>query len=281
MVGVDMNINYLIKKYSTANLMLDGIYRVVISPGSRAIDQTTMEGVCGLVFPIRGRARFVLEKQEYILEPGKVLHAGSKMELDKEVLGEETWEYILMHYRVLDEEGTQESLFKLQYSFLLYEDQWKELKQLLERLYIIQRDSKIHTALASKVILYEIISRLLYSSWERKDKVQKDSISLALDYIHNHLEQNPSIQILSDYIGMKPKQLYYYFQKKTGMSPKQYIMNLQIKRAKEMISQGNHTMQEISELIGYEDSLYFSRIFKKYVGVSPMKFREQFGKNPY
>ncbi|MDK2808117.1 MAG: hypothetical protein PWP24_851 [Clostridiales bacterium] len=108
-----MNINQLIIKYAAANLEIEGIHRICIPPHRKAENQTTLKGVCGFLFPIQGCARFEIQQKEYILEPGVILHAGSGMKLNKEVLGEESWEYILLHYKVIHEKEDELSFKNL------------------------------------------------------------------------------------------------------------------------------------------------------------------------
>jgi AraC-like DNA-binding protein len=276
-----MNISDLMIQFAKANIQLDGIYRVSVPPGSKVAQQTTMEGVCGLVFPIGGKARFDICKKEYLLEPGTVLHAGSKMELYKEVLGDEIWEYILVHYRVLNEENWKESLLDLNFTLKIYSDRNREIVLLLEKLIQINKKSGYRNELISKALLYEIISNILDFSAERMEYQQKDPFDRVIDYIHTNLDKNLVITELAEAFGMNPKQFSYLFQKKIGLSPKKYIMDIQIKRAKELIIEEDISISEIAALVGYEDSLHFSRIFKQNLGMSPSKFRNQFGKNPY
>lgn len=58
-----------------------------------------------------------------------------------------------------------------------------------------------------------------------------------------------------------------------GMTPMQYVTSLRITRAKELLSSTDYSIQEIGALVGYENPLYFSRIFKKQTGSSPSAYR--------
>ena len=58
-----------------------------------------------------------------------------------------------------------------------------------------------------------------------------------------------------------------------GMTPMQYITFLRITRAKELLRSTDYSIQEISPMVGYENPLYFSRIFKKQTGYSPSEYR--------
>ena len=57
------------------------------------------------------------------------------------------------------------------------------------------------------------------------------------------------------------------------MSPKQYLLNKRLTRAKELLKETNASVFEIANSVGYDDQLYFSRIFKKHIGISPTEYK--------
>lgn len=60
----------------------------------------------------------------------------------------------------------------------------------------------------------------------------------------------------------------------TGKTPQQYISEIRISKAKELLYSSSFTCNEIAQSIGYSDPLYFSRIFKQAVGISPQTYRK-------
>lgn len=274
-----MNQNNLVLQYAKANLEIDGAYRVSIPPGSKVNASTTLEDVCGFVIPIHGKAKFTVCKEDYELKKGTILHAGSGMELSKEVMGEENWEFILLHYRVLDEEKSKDSLLNMHYTVKIFPDQSLEIMRILEEIMSLQKEYGTSHILNTKILLYELISKILTFS-EIRQSEPKDRMDEVLEYIHEHLEDNLSISEIAENFRWNAKQFHYFFQKRVGVSPKKYIMDTQIKRAKELLIQSDLTIIEIANRIGYEDSLHFSRIFKRSTGISPSLFRKQFEKNP-
>lgn len=78
----------------------------------------------------------------------------------------------------------------------------------------------------------------------------------------------------------KERGLNYYrfidtFTHYVGISPRQYIINIRMTIAKDLLMNSMFQISEVARLIGYENPLYFSRLFKKTWGVSPTEFREQ------
>lgn len=63
------------------------------------------------------------------------------------------------------------------------------------------------------------------------------------------------------------------FQQYTGMSPMQYIISIRIAKAQSLLESTDYNINEISAIVGYENPLYFSRIFKKVTGKAPALYR--------
>ncbi|MBQ1472921.1 MAG: helix-turn-helix transcriptional regulator [Lachnospiraceae bacterium] len=68
------------------------------------------------------------------------------------------------------------------------------------------------------------------------------------------------------------------FSKQYGETMMAYITRLRVEKAKELIAGSDHSLEEISFEVGYDDYNYFSRVFKKYQGVRPSEYRQQYTK---
>lgn len=64
------------------------------------------------------------------------------------------------------------------------------------------------------------------------------------------------------------------FLKETGMTPKQFVLEVRLEKAKQMLSEGLKTVGEVSELCGFSNPYHFSRMFKEKSGVSPLEYRK-------
>lgn len=96
-----------------------------------------------------------------------------------------------------------------------------------------------------------------------------------VSYIHNHFTENLSIKELSEIEHLSESRFREVFKKAFGVSPGEYIINLRIDRAGELLLTSDLHISNISKLCGYSDELYFSRIFKKKMGVSPIVYRRE------
>lgn len=102
---------------------------------------------------------------------------------------------------------------------------------------------------------------------------KKRLILPALEYIHEHYAGEVlSVAHLAGLCSVSPEYFRAIFKSIYGVSPKNYITNLKIQRAKELLSSGMYSVTETAFLSGYTDLSHFSREFKKAAGISPKQF---------
>lgn len=93
-------------------------------------------------------------------------------------------------------------------------------------------------------------------------------------YIYTHYQQDLTIEQLGKLFFVSPYHLAHVFKQYTGYTLKQYILRRRIGEAQDRLSYSSDSITQIAREVGFEDSAYFSRIFTKYVGMSPKFYRE-------
>jgi transcriptional regulator GlxA family with amidase domain len=81
---------------------------------------------------------------------------------------------------------------------------------------------------------------------------------------------------LADKARMSRRTFERRFKNATGDSPLRYIQRVRIENAKKLLEKGGKTFDEITYIVGYEDSSTFSRIFKKTTGLSPNLYKKKY-----
>ena len=76
---------------------------------------------------------------------------------------------------------------------------------------------------------------------------------------------------------MSPCNFARRFKQATGEAPLTYLHKLRIAESKRLLEQDYKTIQEIACSVGYDDLIFFRRLFKRYAGVSPQAYRQNFG----
>lgn len=105
---------------------------------------------------------------------------------------------------------------------------------------------------------------------------KNETINIAIKYIHsNYCTDTISIEKLADACNISTVYLRKLFASRFGVSPIQYISNLKLTRAKELLESNMYTVSEVCFLSGFSDESYFSRKFKESTGVSPSEYKEK------
>ena len=126
-----------------------------------------------------------------------------------------------------------------------------------------------------KSLIYDIIYRIIKEhNTGYISKSKSEILAPALDYIHNNYTyENINIAMLSGMCGISETYFRVLFNKKYGTSPIKYINNLKISRARDLLSSDMYSISEIAELSGFHDESYFSREFKKSMGITPSEYK--------
>lgn len=162
----------------------------------------------------------------------------------------------------------------LQPCFAAVKDQTCSLRWLFEQIlseYTAKRRDMdtVVSALLSTLVLY--ICRLLRET----QSVSTDALMKnVLSYIDMNYYLDLNVSNLANMINVSKSYFHKLFRDKTGVSPLQYINNVRVKQAKDILRKTNASIVDVSATVGFEDVRYFSRLFKKSTGMSPNKYRQ-------
>lgn len=107
---------------------------------------------------------------------------------------------------------------------------------------------------------------------ERKSVRSDTLIEQAKAYIEEHLSEKLALADVAEYLSISSGHLSNTFKKFTGVTISDYIATMKIDRAKELIHTHKYLMYEISDMLGFENPYYFSKVFKKVTGISPREY---------
>jgi YesN/AraC family two-component response regulator len=123
-------------------------------------------------------------------------------------------------------------------------------------------------------ILEILLSRFIRvaNSQSMKTNVKKE-FGMVLNYIHENLHENLTVNQLADYCHLNTDYFSRVFNENFGMRPNKYIQSKRIERAQLLLLSTNNSLKQIAEKVGLDNPSYFTRIFKNHTGKTPGVFR--------
>ncbi len=108
---------------------------------------------------------------------------------------------------------------------------------------------------------------------------RRDSSSLLLEKIKSYIEDHHndtmiSLASIAEQFNITPPYLSAFFKKNSGTNLTDYLAKIRIEHAKEMMKDAKNTISHIARSVGYTSDVGFIRVFKKYEGITPGKYKE-------
>ena len=123
--------------------------------------------------------------------------------------------------------------------------------------------------------LYETLSGLLDRTTGYADARHANIIHRCIQYIGTGYAEHLTLESAARALFLSPDYLSRIFSKETGTSFNRYLNNVRITKAKELIRSGNLRLTDISQMVGYDDQSYFTKVFRRITGMSPNEYRKK------
>ncbi len=101
--------------------------------------------------------------------------------------------------------------------------------------------------------------------FERREK----RLALVQDYLFHHYAEPVSVPALASLVRLNPRYFGNWFSERTGMTVKEYVHRIRIRKATDLLATGGFNVAEAAYRSGFEDVFYFSKVFKRIAGHPP------------
>ncbi len=120
--------------------------------------------------------------------------------------------------------------------------------------------------------LKEIIDILVENSRVQYSR----EVYMAVTYIREHYnDETLDIKEIARHVSLSPTRFSFIFKKETGSTVLDFLTSFRIEKARELLKSSDYMMYEISKLVGYGSSQYFSQVFQKLTGVTPQHYKKR------
>lgn len=129
----------------------------------------------------------------------------------------------------------------------------------------------------SSICLWYLLGSFNYlPQFERIRAIQEhDIIEKSILHMHEHIDGEINLSDLASLCGFSVSHYSLVFKKKTSRSPIEYFNNLKIQKACQLLDFTDSQIKEIAIQLNFDDQFYFSRVFKKIMGISPVEYRRK------
>lgn len=118
---------------------------------------------------------------------------------------------------------------------------------------------------------------LLLEDWRsHKKKSQSKAVLAAKQYINENYAKGLTLELIGQEVGLNPSYFSNIFKKETGNSFVDYLTDIRIQNAKNLLTETDLEIIEVSERTGFNDLKYFNRCFRKITGMTPAAYRKLF-----
>lgn len=152
-------------------------------------------------------------------------------------------------------------------------EQWSEMYNALEAGY-----SDKNLAFAN-LCLYRFLTFFLCQPDFIPGNITRNPIGESITYMKANIDKIISVEELASQLKFSSSHYSALFRNKTDESPIEYFIKLKIQYACQLLSQSDLRISDIADKIGYEDTFYFSRLFKKITGKSPRDYKNSVNRN--
>lgn len=230
-----------------------------------------------IIYIASGKAHFYFNGAEQIVTAGNMVLYRPKEEQRYYYYGVDHTEVYWLHFtggnvkNILRKYGIADDMHVIHTGTSL---EYKRIfEQIIQELKLCKEDYEelLVTYLQHLLIL---LHRVINSKPRGKNQLLMQDMDQAVRYFHENYNKPICIEEYAAEHHLSVSWFIRNFKTYTDSTPAQYLLSLRISNAQTLLETTNYNITEIAEIVGYDNPLYFSRIFKKQSGMSPSEFRK-------
>lgn len=230
-----------------------------------------------LLYIAAGRAHFHIDGEEKIVTAGHMVLYRPKEPQKYEYYGEDQTEVYWVHFTGNDVTNILRSYGLTKEKKIFYCGSDLEYKNHFRAMIRELQMCKDDYPEMLEMYLRQIFIKLhrYFNTISKVDNSQiAEDIDTAMLYFSEHYNEDLCIEDYAREHHMSTSWFIRNFKQYTGSTPMQYILSRRIYNAEALLQNAQYNVTEISNIVGYDNPLYFSRIFKKVKGISPSEYRK-------
>lgn len=145
---------------------------------------------------------------------------------------------------------------------------WKEVKEASDYSGILRAEKREDV----KNVCSGILRKMMEIVRQSQSEVSKNIVDKMVEYLKQNYGEDISLDMLAERYYMNSSYLSRLFKQYTGRNMTDYLIEIRMEKAKELLMTGKYKVYEVSQRVGYRSDKYFFRVFKQYTGQSPSEY---------
>lgn len=125
----------------------------------------------------------------------------------------------------------------------------------------------------------ELLARHTAAQLDAANFSRSSPAERARQYVLEHTDEKITLQNAADAAGLSPSYFSALFKKEFNKNFMDFVNETKMQRACQLIREGNHRIYEISYMLGFENAYYFTRVFRKHIGMTPTEYQHMLWEN--
>lgn len=228
----------------------------------------TGRGVYGLVVALSGKSKYIFKDgTQREVCAGEAVLFSDKISYIVVNNTSEPFDHYTVNFTLSSDSNFEQDMLVRPFNFLKFTSK-------CEKLFQYWQSGEPSAQLRCMAMLYELIADFFENSLiDLIGYEQYKTILPAIHYIDQNFSSNIDIELLSKLCLMSNTNFRRVFTKVCSVSPIQYLLEVRINRARELLKQSSRTVEEIAHLTGFKDVEHFCRTYKKRLGITPTQER--------
>lgn len=151
-----------------------------------------------------------------------------------------------------------------------------DVLKMLQNEYETDSDGR-ETLLRSYFMMLSVILSRLFASKESGKNRSAENITAAAEFIERNFTEKLTLDSIAEVTHYSARHFVRIFTETYHQTPQEYIVSLRLRRACNLLEEGELSVEETAQQSGFGDGNYFSRVFKKQMGITPSEYRRRVG----
>lgn len=225
------------------------------------------------IYCIEGSGTINVEGKEYILRENEAFCIPKFRRHRYHACKEQPWSVLWVHFK-----GEDEKYFPLQECSVVKFSSQDTKNQMYFLFELLFRVLEGNYTLGNFVYLSQVLSLILAETYDREKHnttlEQNKHVTNVVRYMYKNLDKGLTLEDIVAEFDLSKSYLNSIFNNHTRHAPMDFFINLKMKKACRLLKTTDLYIYEVAQSLGYKDQYYFSRIFKKVVGMSPKKYKQ-------